>query len=107
MKIEEMVVFAELFDIYGKLLSKKQFELLSEFLNFNLSESELAEMFGSSRQSVHDAISKAKKQLIEFEESCGILKTKNQCKEKLINLRSVLNENKKAQSLIDDIIENF
>ena len=43
-------------------ISKKQYELMSEFLNFNLSETELAESLGGSRQSVHDAITKAKKQ---------------------------------------------
>ena len=107
MQIEELVGFAELFDIYGKLLSKKQYELMSEFLNFNLSETELAESLGGSRQSVHDAISKAKKQLLEFENACGILKNSRESKEKLTNLKLVLKENDKAQRLIDDIIENL
>ena len=107
MQIEELVGFAELFDIYGKLLSKKQYELMSEFLNFNLSETELAESLGGSRQSVHDAISKAKKQLLEFENACGILKSTRESKLKLSKLKMLLKDNDKAQSLIDDIIENF
>ena len=107
MQIEELVNLSELYDIYGKLLSKKQYELMNEFLNFNLGESELAEMFGGSRQSVHDAISKAKKQLLQFENECGILISKNKSKQKLTNLKSILKDNKEAQSLIDDIIENL
>ena len=67
MHIDELNNFTKLFDTYGKLLSHKQFEVMDKFLNFNLGESELAEIYGESRQSVHDAISKAKKQLLEFE----------------------------------------
>ena len=107
MQIEELNGYVALFDIYGKLLSKKQFELMSEFLNFNLSETELAETLGGSRQSVHDAISKAKKQLVDFENKCQILKSINESKKKLVELKTAFNENDKAQSLIDDIIENL
>ena len=106
MQIEELVGFAELFDIYGKLLSKIQYELMSEFLNFNISESELAKDFGGSRQSVHDAITKAKKQLLEFEQKCGVLKNYRTTKEKLSKLRLVSNE-KESLKLIDDIIDNL
>ena len=63
MQIEEKVTYTMLFDTYGKLLSKKQFEVMEQFLNLDLSESELAEFAGESRQSIHDAVSKAKKQL--------------------------------------------
>ena len=104
MQIEELNNFVVLFDIYGKLLSKKQYEIMSEFLNFNLSETELAESSGASRQSVHDAITKAKKQLELFEEKCGILKNSNEAKQKLTKLKSVLANNDKAQNIIDDII---
>ena len=107
MQIEELVYFAELFDIYGKLLSKKQYEIMNEYLSFNLAETELAETLGSSRQSVHDAISKAKKQLLEFEKACGILKTARENKNKLTKLKLILKENDKSTSLIDDIIENL
>ena len=107
MQIEELNNFIVLFDIYGKLLSKKQFELMNEFLNFNISETELAEMFGGSRQSVHDAISKAKKQLLEFETSCGVLKSRQQTQQKLQNLKAILTKDTEAYVLIEDIIDNL
>jgi len=107
MQIDELNSFVSLFDIYGRLLSKKQFEIMYEFLNFNISETEIAEMFGASRQSVHDAISKAKKQLVEFEKNCGILKTKRANIQSLYALKKHLTYDKKAQSLIDDIIDNL
>ena len=107
MQIEELNSYVALFDIYGKLLSKRQYELMNDFLNFNISETELAEARGLSRQSVHDAISKAKKQLIEFENNCGILKQKSESKHKLANLKAYLANDKKAQNLIDDISDNL
>lgn len=105
MQIEELNLFVSLFDIYGNLLSKTQNTLFSEYLNFNLSESELAESTGSTRQSVHDAISKAKKQLLDFEEKCGIFKSKTQTRDKLENLKLSLSDDQKLR--VDDIINNL
>lgn len=107
MQIEELNNYVVLFDIYGKLLSRKQEELMNEFLNFNLSESELAESTGASRQAVHDAIAKAKKQLAIFEDKCGIAKSIFDAKQKLIDLKKIAKENKDALCLIDNIIENL
>ena len=107
MQIEELVNFSELFDIYGKLLSNKQYELLSEFLNYNLGESEIAEGVGASRQAVHDAITKAKKQLLDFEKKCGVLKNKRLTKSKLENLKEILSGNDEATNLIDNLIDNL
>ena len=106
MQIEELNMFAALFDIYGKLLSKTQYELFSEFLNFNLSESELAESVGSTRQSVHDAITKAKKQLLSFEDSCGVLKSRDIAKEKLLKIKTQSTD-EKVIKLIDDVIDTL
>ena len=109
MQIEELNIFTKLFDTYGKLLSKKQFEVMDKFLNYNLSESELAELESGSRQSVHDAISKAKKQLIEFEQMCGVVKLKEDCASKLNNAKAFLTNNKsqEAVGLIDDVLNNL
>ena len=107
MQIEELNVYTRLFDVYGKLLSKKQFEVMDKFLNLDLGESELAEMQGESRQSVHDAISKAKKQLLEFEEKCGIIKLVDNIKDKLISAKAFLQDSANANEIIDDIINSI
>lgn len=107
MQIEELNVYTRLFDVYGKLLSKKQFEVMDKFLNLDLGESELAEMQGESRQSVHDAISKAKKQLLEFEEKCGIIKTVDNIKDKLVSAKAFLRDSADANEIIDDIINSI
>lgn len=107
MQIEELNVYTKLFDVYGKLLSKKQFEVMDKFLNLDLGESELAQIQGESRQSVHDAISKAKKQLLEFEEKCGIIKSYNNIKNKLTEVQAFLTDSAKANEIIDDIVNSI
>ena len=107
MQIEELNVYTKLFDVYGKLLSKKQFEVMDKFLNLDLGESELAQIQGESRQSVHDAISKAKKQLLEFEEKCGIITSYNNIKNKLTEVQAFLTDSAKANEIIDDIVNSI
>lgn len=109
MKIEEFYNYTILFDLYGKLLSKKQFEVMDKFLNHDISESELAELLGESRQAVHDAITKAKKQLVDFEEKCKFFEISTNTKNQLQSLKAGLLEKdtKKSLKLIDEIIDNL
>ena len=111
MQIDELNSYVKLFDTYGKLLSKKQFEVMDKFLNYNLSETELAELENGSRQSVHDAISKAKKQLLEFESKCEVVKNKELAISKLNEVKAFLNEQNqdslKVIDLIDDVLNNL
>ena len=78
MQIDELTKFTLLFDNYGKLLSDKQYSVMDKFLNLDISESEMAELEKSTRQSIHDAITKAKKQLLEFESKCGFVEQKTE-----------------------------
>ena len=108
MKIEEFYNYTRLFDVYGKLLSNKQFEVMDKFLNLDIGESELAELVGESRQSIHDAITKAKKQLISFENKCGVLNTFEESKIKLLQAKAfLLIDSQKSADLLDDVIKNI
>ena len=111
MQIEELHNYTLLFDIYGKLLSKKQYEVMDKYLNLDLGESELAELFGESRQSVYDAIVKAKKQLLHLEEMCNIVKNRLKSKQLLIECKEMINNNNiDKNSLlkkIEDVINNI
>lgn len=83
MQIDKHNTLVRLFDIYGNLLSNRQYEVIDKILNCDISTSELAELEGESRQSIHDAINKAQKQLYTFEEKCNILKKYEEISEKL------------------------
>ena len=95
MQIDELNKFTLLFDCYGKLLSDKQYKVMDKFLNLDISESEMAELENGSRQAIHDAITKAKKQLLEFETKCGFVKQKN---ELIKNLQSLSEVTKDAET---------
>ena len=86
MQIDELTKFTMLFDEYGKLLSDKQYAVMDKFLNLDISESEMAELEKATRQSIHDAITKAKKQLLEFESKCGFVERKNFLNQELLDL---------------------
>lgn len=86
MQIDELTKFTMLFDEYGKLLSDKQYAVMDKFLNLDISESEMAELENATRQSIHDAITKAKKQLLEFESKCGFVERKNALVQELESL---------------------
>lgn len=111
MQIEERNNYIALFDIYGKMLSKKQYEVMDKFLNLDLSESELAELSGETRQSVHDAIVKAKKQLTEFEEKLNISNFNESLKNSLLavknNIESEHFNKTNALEKINEIINKF
>ncbi|MBQ1411530.1 MAG: DNA-binding protein [Oscillospiraceae bacterium] len=57
-----------LLDCYGELLTQKQRECFDLHCNQDLSLAEIAELMGTSRQGVHDAVTRAETQLLHYEE---------------------------------------
>ena len=57
-----------LWQIYGKLLTEKQYEMIDDYYNNDLSLSELAENHDITRQAVRDNIKKGENKLFELEE---------------------------------------
>ena len=109
MQIEEHNNLVELYDTYGKLLSQKQREVMAEVLNSDYTESEIAEIRGETRQSVHDAITKAVQQLRKYEERCKVIANSKNCKLRLQAVKKLiaLGEEEDARSMIDDIMGMF
>ena len=65
--MEKDLELTELFELYQGLLTDKQRELFSSYYLYDLSLSEIAEPFGTSRQSVYEGVKKVKQKLIEYE----------------------------------------
>ena len=78
-----------LLDIYGKLLTEKQANILDMYYNQDLSLSEIAEVVKTTRQAVVDAIKKGENKLFEYEEKLLIMK-KSQDNEQTIQV--ILNQ---------------
>ena len=65
--LETKIRVAELFSIYGELLSERQSRFIDLHYNDDLSLSEIAGGVGISRQAVFDAIKQGKKRLDRFD----------------------------------------
>ena len=72
--MEKNVEISMLCQIYGKLLTKKQFEFINDYYNNDLSLSEIAENEKITRQAVRDIIKKGEKKLFEYEENLEFMK---------------------------------
>ena len=67
MSLEKNLELAKLFDIYSGLLSKNQVEIYKDYLDNDLTLTEVAENRGITRQAVKDVVSKVEQKLNEFE----------------------------------------
>ena len=72
--MDKNVKVSMLLDIYGKLLTEKQYFLLDDYYNQDLSLSEIAENEGITRQAVRDNLKKGENKLFEYEEKLGFMK---------------------------------
>ena len=73
--MDKKIEVSILCQIYGKLLTEKQYNFIDDYYNNDLSLSEIADNFGITRQAVRDNIKKGENKLFEYEEKLGIMKT--------------------------------
>ena len=95
MKIEE-VNYLQLLDSYKGLLTASRVEIAEMYFGLDLSQSEIAELKGVTRQSVLDAIKTVKSELDGFEQKLGLNKLKGAIKEFSLTL-----EPDQRQKIID------
>ena len=97
--MEKNVKISMLCQIYGKLLTKKQLEILTDYYNNDLSLSEIAENNQITRQAVRDIIKKGENKLLKLEEKLLFME-KTMKQEQL--LQEVLNELSKIEDASSD-----
>jgi len=107
--MEKKVKVSILCDLYGKLLTDKQFDFINDYYNNDLSLSEIAENNNITRQAVRDIIKKGENKLFEYEEKLGFMKRTLKQEEQIVN---VLQELTKIQTQFTDkqiakILENI
>jgi predicted DNA-binding protein YlxM (UPF0122 family) len=88
--MDRKVEISILCDLYGKLLTEKQFEFLNDYYNNDLSLSEIAENNNITRQAVRDMIKKGEKKLFEYEE-------------KLMFMKRTLNQEKRIEKVLAEL----
>ena len=77
----ENVRINRLLDIYGRLLTKAQYEIMSDYYQANLSLSEISDMRKISRTAVQDALKKSIEKLENCEEKLGLCRVFDEYKD--------------------------
>ena len=85
--MEKKVEISMLWQIYGNLLTEKQYKVIDYYYNQDLSLSEIAENENITRQAVRDIIKKGEKKLFEYEE-------------KLLFMKKTINQEQKIQRVL-------
>ena len=88
--MEKKVQISMLLQIYGKMLTEKQYERANDYYNNDLSLSEIAENNNITRQAVRDVIKKGENKLFELEE-------------KLSFMDRMLKQDKKIQQILEEL----
>ena len=73
--LDEFVYINKLLDLYGRLLTDSQSEIMNDYYVCNLSLSEISELRNITRTAVSDAMKVARQKLEHYEEKLGLLKT--------------------------------
>ena len=106
--MDKKVEISILCQIYGKLLTEKQYELIDDYYNNDLSLSEIAENNNITRQAVRDIIKKGESKLFEFEEKLLIMKKMRDQEKQIQGIIEELNKIKDTSSdkKIEKILSN-
>ena len=95
--MEKNVKISILCDLYGKLLTQKQFDFLNDYYNNDLSLSEIAENNQITR-AVRDIIKKGEKKLFEYEEKLLFMKRMSNQEKTIEHVLSELTKIEKTSS---------
>ena len=107
--MDKHIELSILVEIYGKLLTQKQQDVLNDYYNKDLSLSEIAENNNISRQGVRDLIKKGESKLFEYEEKLNIMKKMQQTDETIQDILiklSKIRENssdKKIEKILNEV----
>ena len=78
--MEEKVRISILLELYGKLLTEKQYEFMDFYYNQDLSLSEIGDNNDITRQAVRTILLKSKKKLEEYEEQLKFMQKEEKIK---------------------------
>lgn len=92
--MEKIVEIAVLFDYYGKLLSDKQYNVIDQHCNEDLSLKEIAELNGISKQGISDILSRAEKKLRFYEDELKLISKFEKINSSLMEINLLIEKSK-------------
>ena len=99
--MEKSVHVSMLLEMYGKLLTDKQQDVIDLYYNQNLSLSEIAEELNITRQGVRKSLIDAENRLFDVEEKLGLLKEKLERDEVILEITKRINDKNIKESLMN------
>lgn len=94
MEVEKFLELNRLFDIYKDILTEKQKNILSLYIEHDLSLGEISKEIEISRQGVYDSIKKSEQLLFDLEDKIGYLSREEFLQDKVRDIQKILDENK-------------
>ena len=98
--MDDVVLFNELYDLYGGLLTQKQREYFEDYYFNNMSFSEMADDYDVSRNAVFKQVHIVTDKLEEYESILHLREKNVKIKDKIKNISSDL------RNEIEDILDN-
>lgn len=92
MEIGKLLLLNRLFTAYKLMLTEKQMNILSLYIEEDFSLGEISDELGISRQGVFDSIKRSEQLLLSFEEKLGLLKKEDHFKEKVLEIKEQLKD---------------
>lgn len=103
-----------LLDFYGELLTEVQRDILNDYVNDDLTVTEISNLRGTSRQNIHEIVRRSEKILEEYESTLGLLDRFMTAKKEvrsILDLIKSLNidikDKEKLVKMIQSILEKF
>ena len=103
--MDKLGEYSLLYDFYGQLLTGKQRQIYEEVRFGDLSLSEASELFGVSRQGIHDMVRRVETALDRYEEKLGLVRQFRELREKAGRIRGICEEMIKDPGLSEKVEE--
>ncbi len=85
--MKDVVKYARMLDLYGGLLTEKQYDILEEYFSMDLTMEEIAENHGISKQAVHYAVKNAEEKILSLEGNLKLVAKYDILEGKITNVR--------------------
>ncbi len=89
MDMEQFLMQSLLYDFYGDLLTEHQRSVYEEVVQNDISYSEAAEMFGISRQGVHELVKRCNRILEDYESKLHLVERFLRVRERVQEIRQL------------------
>ena len=91
--------FCVLLDLYGGLISGRQFEAMDYYYNQDLSLAEIGEILSGSRQAVRNSIKDGEENILMYEEKLGLFRKSELAKNKIEKIaKKIIRLNQELES---------